>query len=193
MQVVPYTLLLSVVEYKTLVLRGDMETAADVLETIPQASCAAGCRVGLCTHLAHGAPQTRSLPATGSTAPVCCGCKAAGPAQQHRQVPLCSPPAAGSSGSVLLIPCCCRTSTTTSQSFWRPRACWSRRCRWPQTQVRRLFSGYALASEGVFQTRCVSSRRLRAGMLLAGSLRAKPFCPSLTVSFSDSHNFRLQV
>ena len=38
-QVVPYTLLLSVVEYKTLVLRGDMETAADVLETIPQASC----------------------------------------------------------------------------------------------------------------------------------------------------------
>lgn len=36
---VPYTLLLSVVEYKTLVLRGDMETAADVLETIPQAGC----------------------------------------------------------------------------------------------------------------------------------------------------------
>ncbi|KAI7838750.1 hypothetical protein COHA_007543 [Chlorella ohadii] len=34
--VVPYTLLLSVVEYKTLVLRGDLETAADVLETIPQ-------------------------------------------------------------------------------------------------------------------------------------------------------------
>ena len=35
-QVIPYTLLLSVVEYKTLVLRGDMETAAGVLETIPQ-------------------------------------------------------------------------------------------------------------------------------------------------------------
>lgn len=34
--IVPYTLLLSVVEYKTLVARGDMETAADVLETIPQ-------------------------------------------------------------------------------------------------------------------------------------------------------------
>ena len=33
----PYTLLLSVVEYKTLVLRGDMETAAGVLESIPQA------------------------------------------------------------------------------------------------------------------------------------------------------------
>lgn len=33
--VVSYTLLLSVVEYKTLVLRGDMETAADVLENIP--------------------------------------------------------------------------------------------------------------------------------------------------------------
>lgn len=34
--VVPYTLLLSVVEYKTLVLRGDLETAAEVLETIPK-------------------------------------------------------------------------------------------------------------------------------------------------------------
>ncbi|KAL4457362.1 hypothetical protein ABPG75_012227 [Micractinium tetrahymenae] len=34
--VVPYTLLLSVVEYKTLVLRGDMDTAAEVLETIPK-------------------------------------------------------------------------------------------------------------------------------------------------------------
>jgi hypothetical protein len=34
--VIPYTLLLSVVEYKTLVLRGDMETAAEVLETIPK-------------------------------------------------------------------------------------------------------------------------------------------------------------
>ncbi|GAB4823453.1 hypothetical protein N2152v2_010499 [Parachlorella kessleri] len=34
--VVSYTLLLSVVEYKTLVLRGDLETAAQVLETIPQ-------------------------------------------------------------------------------------------------------------------------------------------------------------
>lgn len=34
--VVSYTLLLSVVEYKTLVLRGDMETAAEVLETIPK-------------------------------------------------------------------------------------------------------------------------------------------------------------
>lgn len=35
--IVPYTLLLSVVEYKTLVLRGDLETAADVLENIPKA------------------------------------------------------------------------------------------------------------------------------------------------------------
>jgi coatomer subunit beta' len=34
--VVPYTLLLSVVEYKTLVLRGELDTAAEVLETIPQ-------------------------------------------------------------------------------------------------------------------------------------------------------------
>ncbi|KAI3425793.1 hypothetical protein D9Q98_007768 [Chlorella vulgaris] len=34
--VIPYTLLLSVVEYKTLVLRGDMETAGEVLETIPK-------------------------------------------------------------------------------------------------------------------------------------------------------------
>lgn len=34
--IVSYTLLLSVVEYKTLVLRGDMETAAAVLETIPK-------------------------------------------------------------------------------------------------------------------------------------------------------------
>ena len=34
--IVSYTLLLSVVEYKTLVLRGDMELAAEVLENIPQ-------------------------------------------------------------------------------------------------------------------------------------------------------------
>lgn len=34
--VVSYTLLLSVVEYKTLVLRGDMETAAAVLESVPE-------------------------------------------------------------------------------------------------------------------------------------------------------------
>ena len=34
--VVSYTLLLSVVEYKTLVLRGDLETAAEVLENIPE-------------------------------------------------------------------------------------------------------------------------------------------------------------
>ena len=34
--VLPYSLLLSVVEYKTLVLRGDMETAAEVLATIPE-------------------------------------------------------------------------------------------------------------------------------------------------------------
>lgn len=46
---VPYTLLLSVVEYKTLVLRGDLETAAEVLETIPKASWQqgrAGARAG---------------------------------------------------------------------------------------------------------------------------------------------------
>ena len=35
-----------VVEYKTLVLRGDMETAADVLASIPQASCGAGLALG---------------------------------------------------------------------------------------------------------------------------------------------------
>lgn len=34
--VVGYTLLLSVIEYKTLVLRGDMEAAADILPQIPQ-------------------------------------------------------------------------------------------------------------------------------------------------------------
>ena len=34
--VVSFTLLLSIVEYKTLVLRGDMETAADVFENIPK-------------------------------------------------------------------------------------------------------------------------------------------------------------
>lgn len=36
-----WLLVCSVVEYKTLVLRGDMETAAAVLETIPKASCPA--------------------------------------------------------------------------------------------------------------------------------------------------------
>ena len=34
--VVGYTLLLSVIEYKTLVLRGDMEAAAEILPQIPQ-------------------------------------------------------------------------------------------------------------------------------------------------------------
>ena len=33
---VSYTLLLSVVEYKTLVMRGDMESAAQVLENVPK-------------------------------------------------------------------------------------------------------------------------------------------------------------
>lgn len=33
---VGYTLLLSVIEYKTLVLRGDMEAAAEILPQIPQ-------------------------------------------------------------------------------------------------------------------------------------------------------------
>lgn len=32
-----YTLLLSLIEYKTLVLRGDMEAANEILPTIPQA------------------------------------------------------------------------------------------------------------------------------------------------------------
>ena len=35
--IVPFTLLLSIVEYKTLISRGDLETAASVLETIPHA------------------------------------------------------------------------------------------------------------------------------------------------------------
>lgn len=34
--IVSYTLLLSVVEYKTLVMRGDMESAAQVLENVPK-------------------------------------------------------------------------------------------------------------------------------------------------------------
>lgn len=34
--VVSYTLLLSLIEYKTLVLRGDMEEAEKVLESIPK-------------------------------------------------------------------------------------------------------------------------------------------------------------
>ena len=34
--VVGYNLLLSVIEYKTLVLRGDMEAAAEILPQIPQ-------------------------------------------------------------------------------------------------------------------------------------------------------------
>lgn len=37
--VVGYTLLLSVIEYKTLVLRGDMEAAAEILPQIPQVCC----------------------------------------------------------------------------------------------------------------------------------------------------------
>lgn len=34
--VVSYTLLLSVVEYKTLVMRGEMEAAEQVLENVPK-------------------------------------------------------------------------------------------------------------------------------------------------------------
>ena len=36
---VGYTLLLSVIEYKTLVLRGDMEAASEILPQIPQVCC----------------------------------------------------------------------------------------------------------------------------------------------------------
>ena len=36
---VGYTLLLSVIEYKTLVLRGDMDAAAEILPQIPQVCC----------------------------------------------------------------------------------------------------------------------------------------------------------
>lgn len=52
--VVPYTLLLSVVEYKTLVLRGDMETAASVLETIPEVR--GWCSVGRAGRRVAGVP-----------------------------------------------------------------------------------------------------------------------------------------
>jgi coatomer subunit beta' len=44
--VVAYTLLLSLIEYKTLVLRGDLEAAAAVLPNIPEVrhlSAGAGC------------------------------------------------------------------------------------------------------------------------------------------------------
>ena len=256
-QVVPYTLLLSVVEYKTLVLRGDMETAADVLETIPQASCSwlqgadvyrlsscvscqpltylvqesrnHVCRQPLAQLPVHTGPAimcaashwlscwcTRALrscvpPATGSAAgahgpcdhvcrqPVALSCSCT------RALRSCVPPA---HGAQLAVCCwqCCRTSTTALPNSWRRRACRSRRCRWPQTQVRRscqIWSG-CHAERGVLHGRpcrwllsrlrstrlrrgCVSSRRLQGGMLLEGGLRASRFCPSLTAPVPHSH------
>lgn len=54
--VVSYTLLMSLIEYKTLILREETEAAEQLLPTIPKveccACCAGACREGCCvTHL----------------------------------------------------------------------------------------------------------------------------------------------
>src|SRR6476646_3409764 len=52
--IVPYTLLLSLIEYKTLIMRGDEEAAAAILPTITKVRL---CLPGIC----HNIPQVSGL------------------------------------------------------------------------------------------------------------------------------------
>ena len=159
--VVPYTLLLSVVEYKTLVLRGDLETAAEVLETIPKVGGQG--RAGrqrrcvlLLSRRAHAAAVHRARGGRTGWAAGVRGAAATAPGAGFRwgrklgwvwwqggrllSVRLGLAARGRLRGALTVCPVPPvpprRTSTTASPSSWRPRACRRQRWRWPQTRVR---------------------------------------------------------
>ena len=81
--VVGYTLLLSVIEYKTLVMRGDMDAAAEILPQIPQAR--AGRPAHAHTRAAARRPHSRFAPAAAAAAQ--CALTASGGLRAPRQEP----------------------------------------------------------------------------------------------------------